>query len=81
MCVCVCVRVCDIVLIAVCGTLINCFNYITLSKSDSFVGGVVCCILLTLCIIILRARHDHNIIAPRGMIKVFLIELNYYSSS
>ena len=24
----------------------------------------------------LRARHDHNKIAPFGMIKVFLIELN-----
>ena len=38
----------------------------------------VCCIvLLTLCIIfILRTRHDHNKIAPCGMIKSFLIELN-----
>ena len=37
----------------------------------------VCCIvLLALCFIILRARHDHNKIAPCGMIKVFLIELN-----
>ena len=33
----------------------------------------VCCIvLLTSCIIILRARHDHNKAAPCGMIKVFL---------
>ena len=31
--------------------------------------------VLTLCIIILRARHDHNKIAPCGMITVFLIEL------
>ena len=31
-CVCVCVCVCGIVLITVCGTLINCFSYITLSK-------------------------------------------------
>ena len=38
----------------------------------------VCCIvLLTLCIIILRVRHDHNKIAPCGMIKVFWIELNW----
>ena len=38
------------------------------------VGG--CIVLFTLCIIILWARHDHNKIAPCGMIKVFLIELN-----
>ena len=39
----------------------------------------VCCIvLLTLCIIILRAHNDHNKIAPSGMIKVFLIELNWW---
>ena len=32
----------------------------------------VCCIvLLTLCISILRARHDHNKIAPCGMINIF----------
>ena len=31
----------------------------------------------TLCIIILRARHDHNKIAPCGMIKAFWIELNW----
>ena len=32
----------------------------------------VCCIvLLTLCIIILRVRHDHSQIAPCGMIKFF----------
>ena len=38
----------------------------------------VCCIvLLTLCLIILRARHDRNKIAPCGMIKVFWIELNW----
>ena len=38
----------------------------------------VCCIvLLTFCIVILRTRHDHNKIAPCGMIKVFLIELNW----
>ena len=42
----------------------------------------VCCIvLLTLCIIILRARgHDHNKIAPCGMIKSFWTELNWIVS-
>ena len=39
--------VCDIVLIAVCGTLINCFNYISLSKLDFFVGGVVFVVLFS----------------------------------
>ena len=37
---------------------------------------VCCTVLLSLCIIILRARHDHNKTAPCGMIKGFLIELN-----
>ena len=40
---------------------------------------MVLCLLycsLNLCIIILQARHDHNKIAPCGMIKVFLIELD-----
>ena len=51
-------------------------------KVRLFAGGVVFVILFSLCIIILRARHDHNKIAPCGMIKgvffsVFLkIELN-----
>ena len=92
-CVCVCVYVChcvcmtvplcvwvwvrDIVLIAVCGTLINCFNYITLSSKESCCWCCACCIvLLTLCISILRACHDHNRSAHCGMIQVFLTELN-----
>ena len=36
-----------------------------------------CIVLLTLCIIILQACHNHNKIAPCGMITVFLTELNW----
>ena len=32
-------------------------------------------------LLFLQACHDHNIIAPCGMIKVFLIELNYTIST
>ena len=35
---------------------------------------VCCSVLLTLCIIISQAHHDHNKIAPCGMIKVFWIK-------
>ena len=39
--------------------------------------SVCCIVLLTLCIIILRSRHDYQKNVPCGMIKVcFLIELN-----
>ena len=75
----VCVCVCDIVLIAVCGTLKK-KNLIILPCQSKTLLLVVLCLLycsLNLCIIILRARHDHNKIAPCGMIKVFLTELNY----
>ena len=45
---------------------------------DSFVGGVVF-VVLTLCIVILWALHDHSKIAPCGMIKVFWTALNWMS--
>ena len=54
------------------------YNY-TVVKIRLFRWWCVCCIvLLTLCVFccFLRARHDHNKIAPCGMIKVFGIELN-----
>ena len=49
------------------------FITITLVKVRLFCWWchVCCTVLLTLCIIILRARHDQNKIAPCGMIKVF----------
>ena len=100
-CVCVCAMVCvtvpqcvcDIVLTAVCDTLIvlqvcdlkfitilwwsyNCSIFITITmvKVRLFCWWccVYCIVLLTLCIIILWARHYHNKIAPCGMLKVFL---------
>ena len=55
------------------------YNY-TMVKIRLFVGGVVFVVLFTLlyvCVFLvcfLRARYDHNKIAPCGMIKVF--ELN-----
>ena len=88
MCVCACVPlcmydcatarvgVCERYCFNCCVWYFNCFNYITLSSKESCCWCCACCIvLLTLCIIILRACHDHNRSAPCGMIQVFLIEL------
>ena len=54
-----------------------CSIFITMVKVRPFCWWWCDCyiVLLTLCII-LRARYDHNKIAPCEMIKVFLIELN-----
>ena len=50
------------------------------TKKNPIVGGVVfVAFSLNLCIIILRARHDHNKTAPCGMIQVFLIGLNVFT--
>ena len=57
----------------------SCSIFITMVKVRLFCWWCcVCCIVLfTLCILILWACHDHNKIAPCGMIKAFWIELNY----
>ena len=46
------------------------FKTITMVKVIFFVGGVVFVVMFSQRYV-LRARHDHNKIAPCGMIKVF----------
>ena len=54
------------------------YNYTTVKVRLVCWWCCVCCIVLLMYFLyFLRARHDHNTIAPRGMIKVFLTELNW----
>ena len=78
-----CVKYCKLFIVMLHRSIILIASMITIMPWSPDVSSVVwccfCCIVfLTLCIINLRARHDHNKIAPCGMIKVclFLTELN-----
>ena len=74
--VCVCAMVCVWYCFNCCVWYFNCFNYIYLVKVRLFCWW--CCVycIVLLRIIILRAHHDHNIIAPCGK-WVFL--LNFWN--
>ena len=49
---------------------------VLLSKLYVFFVCLLLLFVLFLLLLFLRARHNHNKIAPCGMITVFLIELN-----